>query len=305
MSTAEFAVQVHGLTKRYGETLAVDHLDLEQRRGEVLAVLGPNGAGKTTTVEILEGYRKADSGSVRVLGLDPWRQGPRLKPHIGVMLQEGGLYPTITPREAVTLFAGLYSQPRSPREVLEMVGLQGAADTRYRRLSGGQKQRLSLALALVPRPSMVFLDEPTAGMDPQARRATWDMMRQLRQEGVTILLTTHYLDEAERLADRVAIIHAGRLVAFDTPAALSAGRDSVRLETAVPINPDLLRSLTASKSVTPSGDAWVIETDEPPTLLVEITSLMRERSIPLVEMRVGSGTLEDAFLRLTGTQFES
>ncbi len=216
----EPAIVVQGLTKRYDGRPAVDDLSFQVGRGELFALLGPNGAGKTTTVEILEGYRTPDDGRVRVLGLEPAREGAKLKPRMGLMLQDGGVYPAIRPLEALRLFASFYANPADPVELLGMVGLEDAARTRYRQLSGGQKQRLSLALALIGRPELVFLDEPTASMDPQARRATWEIVRRLQAEAVTVLLTTHFMEEAERLADRVAILHRGRLVALDSPAAL-------------------------------------------------------------------------------------
>ncbi len=194
------AVEVGDLVKAYNGRAVVDHLTFSVGHGEVFALLGPNGAGKTTTVEILEGYRRADAGSVRVLGLDPSRQGALLKPRIGLMLQQGGLFPQITPREALRLFAAFYADAEDPDALLEQLQLGEVAGTRFRQLSGGQKQRLSLGLALVGRPQLVFLDEPTAGMDPQARQATWNVIRGLRDSGVTVLLTTHFMDEAEQLA---------------------------------------------------------------------------------------------------------
>lgn len=302
MSFPEAAVTVRDLVKTYGDRLAVNHLSLDVRHGETLALLGPNGAGKTTTVEILEGYRRPDGGLVRVLGLDPVLQGEQMKRRIGVMLQEGGLYPAITPPEALALFARFYPHPRDIRELLELVGLREAATTRYRRLSGGQKQRLMLALALLPRPELLFLDEPTAGMDPQARRSTWDIIRGLHDEGATIVLTTHYLEEAERLADRVAIMDAGRLVALDSPDALVGGDRMVRLRTASPLELSALRSLPSADDARSLDGVYVLETTDPPALLVEITSMLRDRGIPVTELRVGRGTLEDVFLQLTGKE---
>ncbi len=199
------AIAVRRLVKSYSGRRAVDDLSFDVIAGECFALLGPNGAGKTTTIEILEGYRAPDAGTVRVLGLDPQRQGPQLKRRIGLMLQESGIYPAIQVGEALRLFASYYPNPADPLALLRLVGLEDAARTRYRQLSGGQKQRLSLALALVGRPELVFLDEPTTGMDPQARLATWEIVRSLKQTGVTVVLTTHFMDEAERLADRVAL----------------------------------------------------------------------------------------------------
>ena len=302
MGASDPAIQVSGLVKRYGSRAVVDALSFEVQRGEIFALLGPNGAGKSTTVEILEGYRRRDEGTVRVLGLDPISEARDLKPRIGIMLQGGGLYLTMTPREAVHLFAAFYPHPNDPDEILSLVGLDDAAGTRYRRLSGGQKQRLSLALALIGRPELVFLDEATAGMDPQARRLTWNMIRSLRDSGVTVLLTTHYLEEAERLADRVAIIDAGRLIKIGTPsdlAGLEVGR--VRLRTAMPVDLEVLRSLPAAAGVQQNGDGLVeLETGNAPQLLVEITERLRDAGVPILELRVGSGSLEELFLRLTG-----
>src|SRR5215471_16327408 len=215
------AIVVAGLKKSYGSTRAVDGVSFDVGRGEVFGLLGPNGAGKTTTVETLEGYRTPDAGSVRVLGLDPVREGTALRPRIGVMLQEGGLYPGLRPLELLGLFAAYYDNPEDPDALLETVGLRDSVRTPVRRLSGGQAQRLSLACALVGRPEVVFLDEPTAGMDPHARATTWQLIRELRTRGVTVLLTTHAMDEAEQLCDRVAIIAAGRLAALGSPTELT------------------------------------------------------------------------------------
>src|SRR5579859_2871600 len=302
MSDTDPAIQVDGLVKRYGSRPVVDALSFEVQQGEIFALLGPNGAGKSTTVEILEGYRRRDEGTVRVLGLDPIAEGGRLKPRIGVMLQGGGLYLTMTPREAVRLFATFYPHPNDPDEMLSLVGLDDAAGTRYRRLSGGQKQRLSLALALIGRPELVFLDEATAGMDPQARRLTWNLIRSLRESGVTVLLTTHYLEEAERLADRVAIIDAGRLIKIGRPSDLAGVETGgVRLRTAVPVDLELLRHLPSAAGVHQNGDGLIeLETHDAPQLLVEITERLRDAEVPILELRVGSGSLEELFLRLTG-----
>jgi ABC-2 type transport system ATP-binding protein len=302
MSTGEVAIQVEGLVKRYDSHAVVDGLSFQVQRGEIFALLGPNGAGKSTTVEILEGYRTRDGGTVRVLGLDPIADAARLKARIGVMLQEGGLYLTMTPREALHLFAKFYPNPNDPDETLALVGLEDAAATRYRRLSGGQKQRLSLALALIGRPEIVFLDEATAGMDPQARRSTWNLIRSLREMKVTVLLTTHYLEEAERLADRVAIIDAGRLIKLGTPSDLAGVETGgVRLRASGPVDPDILRALPSATRVHHDGDGlFELETSDAPQLLVEITGRLRDAGIPILELRVGSGSLEELFLRSTG-----
>src|SRR5947209_289715 len=217
----EAAISVVGLEKHYGAIHAVDGLSFDVRAGEVFGLLGPNGAGKTTTVETLEGYRTPDAGAVRVLGLDPVRDGARLRPRIGVMLQEGGLYPGLKPLELLRLFAAYYDDPEDPEGLLDTVGLHDTMTTPVRRLSGGQAQRLSLACALIGKPAVVFLDEPTAGMDPHARATTWQLVRDLRDRGVTVLLTTHAMDEAEQLCDRVAIVTGGRLAALGSPAELT------------------------------------------------------------------------------------
>jgi ABC-2 type transport system ATP-binding protein len=301
------AIEIQHLTKIYGTARATDDLSFQVCAGEVFALLGPNGAGKTTTVEILEGHRKPDAGMVHVLGLDPWKETNRLKPRIGVMPQEGGLYPTITPREALELFAHFYPHPAKPAELLQAVGLEGVAGTRYRRLSGGQKQRLSLALALIGEPELAFLDEPTAGLDPQARRSTWDIIRSLRDSGVTVLLTTHYLEEAEQLADRVAIINHGRLVALGTPAELMRGAaTALRLQTASAVDPDALASAPSARSVRMlDGRTYLIETSDAPALLAELAMMLRDAGILITDVRVGEKSLEEVFLALTQLGYES
>jgi ABC-2 type transport system ATP-binding protein len=217
------AVELERLTKQYSGRVVLDALDLTIGSGELFALLGPNGAGKTTTVEIVEGYRKPDGGTVRVFGHDPRRDSGTVRPYLGLMLQSGGLYSQLRPIEALELFAAFYPDPLAPVQLLAQVGLARVARTRYRDLSGGERQRLSLALAIVGRPRLAILDEPTGAMDAQARRETWNLLRELREGGTTILLTTHLLDEAEALADRVAIIDHGRLVALGTPAELRRG----------------------------------------------------------------------------------
>ena len=214
------AVRIRGLVKRYGDNLAVDHLDLDIHTGEVFALLGPNGAGKTTTVEILEGYRRRDGGEVTVLGEDPARPTRDWRSDVGIVLQSTEESAELSVQEIVHHFARYYPDPRDPDEVIESVGLQEKRTSRTRALSGGQRRRLDVALGIIGRPRLLFLDEPTTGFDPEARRSFWELIRSLRGEGTTILLTTHYLDEAEQLADRVGVITAGKLVALDTPAKL-------------------------------------------------------------------------------------
>jgi len=299
------AIVVDNLTKSYGSHRVVDQLHFTVHKGEVFALLGPNGAGKTTTVETLEGYRVPDAGIVRVLGLNPIRESKALKPQIGVMLQQDGLYPGLTAREVLHLFAGYYRQPQNVNALLERVGLSAAAKTRCRRLSGGQKRRLALAVALVGNPSLVFLDEPTSGMDPQARLATWEIIRDLKRNGATVLLTTHLMDEAERLADRVAIIDHGRLIALDTPGGLTGVENAnvVRFVAQAGLDCAKLASLpSAGKAEEVRPGSYVIETEAAPSLIAELAALLRDEGITLSELRVGHGSLEDLFLRLTGAE---
>ncbi len=299
------AIVVENFTKSYGSNRVVDELQFTVKQGEIFALLGPNGAGKTTTIETLEGYRKPDKGRVRVLGLDPMRESQALKPQIGVMLQQDGLYPGLTAREVLHLFAGYYKQPQNIGRLLERVGLNAANKTRCRRLSGGQKRRLALAVALVGNPTLVFLDEPTSGMDPQARLATWEIIRELKQNGATILLTTHLMDEAERLADRIAIIDHGRLVALDTPSGLTGAKNSTVVRFVAPAGLDCtqlsaLQSAKNAEEIRPGS--YLIETDEAAVLIAELTKWLRDQHITLSELRVGHGSLEDLFLRLTGSE---
>jgi len=298
------AIEVAELVKRYGATHAVDGISLTVGAGEVFGLLGPNGAGKTTTVEILEGYRKPDAGTVRVLGLDPWREGRALHPRIGVMLQEGGLYPGIRPLEALELFASYFDEPDDPDRLLDVVGLRESRGTLVRRLSGGQCQRLSLALALVGRPELVFLDEPTAGMDPHARATTWQLVRELRDHGVTVLLTTHHMDEAEHLCDRIAIVDHGRLAALGTPGELttSGAGDETRFSAA----PGLDRvALAASLGLAVAAvceerpGAYVLRAAVTPDLVADLAAWLRDHGVVLGELRTGRRTLEEVFLRLT------
>ncbi|HXZ04771.1 MAG TPA: ABC transporter ATP-binding protein [Ktedonobacteraceae bacterium] len=302
---ADAAIVVENFTKSYGSNRVVDGLEFTVQRGEIFALLGPNGAGKTTTIETLEGYRKPDHGRIRVLGLDPVREPQKLKPQIGVMLQQDGLYPGLTAREVLHLFAGYFRQPQNIDSLLERVGLTPASKTRCRRLSGGQKRRLALAVALVGKPNMVFLDEPTSGMDPQARLATWEIIRELKQNGATILLTTHLMDEAERLADRIAIIDHGRLVAMDTPSGLTGAQNSTVVRFIAPAGLDCtqlsaLQSARTAEEIRPGS--YLIETDEASMLIAEMTAWLRDQHITLSELRVGHGSLEDVFLRLTGSE---
>jgi ABC-2 type transport system ATP-binding protein len=297
------AIELRGLTKRYGPHTAVDGLDLEVRVGETLALLGPNGAGKTTTIECCEGYRSPDEGTVRVLGLDPRRDGDRLRRRMGLMLQEGGVYPMARPHEVLRLFSRFHPDPLDPEALLERVGLADAKRTRFRDLSGGQKQRLSLALALVGRPEIVFLDEPTAGLDPAARRLTWDHVRELQADRVTVVLTTHLLDEAEELADRVAIIDRGRLIALGTPDELTHG-DQGELEFSAVGGLDVaaLGAAVGAPVDEPRPGRYVVHAPGDPGLVARLAIWLADHDVLLGELQAGKRSLEDVFLRITAEE---
>jgi ABC-2 type transport system ATP-binding protein len=278
------AVEVSGLQKAYDGVEAVRGIDFELRTGEVFGLLGPNGAGKTTTVEILEGYRQRDAGDVRVLGVDPERDGRDWRARIGVVPQEGELFPTLTVLEHLRLFAGYYDRARPVDEVVRLVGLEEKAESKVRTLSGGQKRRLDLGVALIGDPELIFLDEPTTGFDPGARRAAWQTIRNLRALGKTILLTTHYIEEAQQLADRVAVLRRGEIVASGTPADLIAGAASTVV------------------SFRRNGEDVVIETEEPTRVLHELTSQALQNGHELVGLEVHRPTLEEIYLSLTEDQ---
>ncbi|MGP3988087.1 ABC transporter ATP-binding protein [Streptomyces sp. 3N207] len=303
------AVEVAGLVKRYGSRTAVDGLDLTVARGTVTAFLGPNGAGKTTTIETCEGYRRPDSGTVRVLGLDPVTQGAELRPRIGVMLQSGGIYPTARVEETLRHMATLHAHPLDVTALIERLGLGGCGRTPYRRLSGGQQQRLALALALVGRPELVFLDEPTAGLDPQARHATWDLVRDLRADGVTVLLTTHYMDEAEELSDDVAIVDGGKVIAQGAPEVLCKGGAENTLRFAGRPGLDLaslLKALPADTvAVELSPGSYRLTGTVDPQLLATVTSWCAQNGVLPDRISVERHTLEDVFLELTGKGLRS
>ncbi len=297
------------MVKRYGTLTAVDGLTLTARRGEVTSILGPNGAGKTTTVETCEGYRRADDGTVRVLGLDPAADGRRLRPRVGVMLQSGGIPQSVPGIEYLTLLSRFHARPLDPRWLLETVGLTQVAKTPYKRLSGGQQQRLSLAAALIGRPELVFLDEPTAGMDPQARHATWDLVRALRDAGVSVILTTHFMEEAERLSDHVVIIDRGRVVASGSPAELTGSAGQLRFRAQPSLDTEsLLAALPPGSAAkeSPAGH-YLLEVQEAvdPGLLAAVTAWCADRGVLASSLKIESRTLEDVFLELTGKELRS
>jgi ABC-2 type transport system ATP-binding protein len=296
------AIEVDQLVVRYGDTVAVDGLSFQAEKGAVLALLGPNGAGKTSTVETLEGYRRPAAGRVRVLGLDPGADHAALTRRMGVMLQRGGVYPRMAPGEALRLFASYYPDPEDPEALLERVGLTGVARTPWRQLSGGEQQRLSLALALVGRPEVAFLDEPTAGVDPQGRLAIRQIVAELRQAGVCVLLTTHELEEAERLADRIVIVDAGKVVAEGSPAELmrsGAGRE-IRFGAPPGIDVAGLGTRLGATVVEERPGEYLVAAEARPATIAALTAWLAERDLPLADLRAGRERLEVVFLRLTG-----
>jgi len=277
-------IEVTGLRKSYGSREVLHGLDFTVEQGEVFALLGPNGAGKTTTVEILEGYRRRDGGAAQVLGCDPGETGTRFRARIGIVLQSSAVYPTLTVGEMLELFAGYYPSPRDPSEVVALVGLEDKRDARVRTLSGGQLRRLDLGLALVGDPELIFLDEPTTGFDPEARRRAWDTVLGLRDLGKTVLLTTHYLEEAQRLADRVAILRDGRIAAIGSPQELLSANGSVEIR------------------FRRAGELVVVHTDEPTRVLHEMTGEALAAGVELEGIEVRRQTLEDVYLELVREQ---
>jgi ABC-2 type transport system ATP-binding protein len=275
------AIEVAGLRKSYGSREVLRGLDFGVETGEVFALLGPNGAGKTTTVEILEAYRRRDGGRVSVLGVDPDRSGHALRARIGIVLQSSAVYPNLTVRETLALFGGYYPAPRNPEEVIALVELEDKRDARVRSLSGGQLRRLDLGLALVGDPELIFLDEPTTGFDPAARRRAWETIRGLRALGKTVLLTTHYIEEAQELADRIAVLREGRIVAIGSPRELLADATTVEIR--------FVRG----------GEEVVIATDEPTRVLNELTAEALADGVELEEIEVRRRTLEDVYLEVT------
>ena len=303
------AVEVTDLVKRYGRTVALDGLTLRAERGAVTAILGPNGAGKTTTVEICEGYRRADGGRVSVLGLDPAADARALRPRVGVMLQSGGIPPAVRPAEYLHVMARFHAHPLDPGMLLDRLGLTGSARTPFKRLSGGQQQRLSLAAAVIGRPELIFLDEPTAGLDPQARHATWELIEGLRAAGASVILTTHHMDEAQRLADQVAIVDHGRLVVTGTPAELTGTAGQLRFRAEPGLDTDgLLAALPPGSAAkeSPAGH-YVVEVPDrvDPQLLAAVTAWCAEHGVLAQDLRIESRTLEDVFLELTGRELRT
>ena len=310
-TVADPAVVVERLVKRYGGRAVVDGLSFSVEPGSIFALLGPNGAGKTTTVEILEGYRRADGGSVRVLGLDPTREATALRSRIGLMLQAGGIYPQVTPVELLRHYGRFHLAPNDPDALLALVGLADARRTRYRVLSGGEKQRLALALALVGRPRLVVLDEPTAGMDPAAKVATRELIGGLREAGVTVLLSTHDLADVERLADRVAVIDHGRLIALGSPAELTAGGSAgLRFRLGVPLAEADRIALETTLRADASGSVVLVDEGggryrlegltADPGVVARLAAWGAERGTSIVEVRTSGGTLEERYLELVG-----
>jgi ABC-2 type transport system ATP-binding protein len=292
---SELAISVRGLHKRYGDLEAVNGIDLRVERGEVFALLGPNGAGKTTAVEILEGYRQRTAGDVSVLGADPARRPVSLRRRVGIVLQSTGVDPFLRVRETVELFAGYYPTPRDVDEVIDLVGLDEKRDTKVARLSGGQQRRLDVAIALAGDPDLLFLDEPTTGFDPSARRHAWDIVRNLATLGKTVFLTTHYMDEAQNLSDRVAVIARGEIVAEGPPETIGGRREA---ETTIrfarpPIGAPPLPVIEA-------GDVIEMRTSQPTRVLHDLTGWATEHQLELHGLEVLRPTLEDVYLELTG-----
>ncbi|MFJ1765789.1 ABC transporter ATP-binding protein [Amycolatopsis sp. NPDC088138] len=294
-------IEVEHLHKRYGEKVAVEDVSFDVERGEIFGILGPNGAGKTTTVECVEGLRVPDGGTLSVLGLDPRRDRAELRQRVGVQLQESRLQDKLRVGELLDLYASFYREPADQGRLLATLGLTEQRNTAYKKLSGGQQQRLSIALALIGSPEVAVLDELTTGLDPQARRDTWDLIEAVREQGVTILLVTHFMAEAERLCDRIAVIDAGRVVALDSPAGLVAGVDDeqvVRFRPSAPIDPAELEALPEVRRVERHGDRLVVTGGG--NVLHAVTSSLARLGVLAGDLRVEQAGLDDAFVALTG-----
>jgi ABC-2 type transport system ATP-binding protein len=299
--SAVHAVEVDQLLVRYGSLTAVNGVSFDADAGEVVALLGPNGAGKTTTVETLEGFRRPDEGTVRVLGLDPWSDHVKLTEGVGVLLQKGGIYPVMNPGRAVHLFASYYDDPRDPEELIDLLGLRSVAGTPYKRLSGGEQQRLALALALVGRPRVVILDEPTAGVDPAGRITVRDVIAGLRSENVCVILTSHELDEVQRLADRLVIVDHGKVVAAGRQGEIQGPSEELRFSAAPGLAiGELAERLGAGVTEGPPGE-YLVSAPPVPSLVAALAAWLAERDLPLGDMRAGRQRLEDVFLKLTGS----
>jgi ABC-2 type transport system ATP-binding protein len=299
----EPVIQVENLIKRYGELEAVRGVSFSVDEGEVFGLLGPNGAGKTTTIEILEGLRNLDGGRVSVCGLDPQREPEKLKNEIGAALQSTSLPDKLKTFEAIKLFAGFYSRRRDPEELLKRFGLVEKRDTFYSKLSGGQKQRLALAMALVNNPRVLFFDEPTAGLDPQVRREIYDIIEELRREKKTIVITTHYIEEAERLCDRVAIVDHGKVIALGTPQELkNRSGDKTRIEVQLtrPEPPETLKALEGVTDCRDLNGGYALHTQRPPQAIVSLVKYLEAQGNELVSLNIATPSLEDVFIELTG-----
>jgi ABC-2 type transport system ATP-binding protein len=303
------AVEVEDLVISYGEKAAVDGLSLSVRQGSVTAILGPNGAGKTSTVETCEGYRRPDRGQVRVLGRDPIADHTALMPRLGVMLQSGGIWNAVRAHEALAFAASLHTHPLPIAPLIERLGLGSCGRTPYHRLSGGQRQRLGLALALVGRPELAFLDEPTAGLDPQARRATWSLIEELAAEGLTVVLTTHYMEEAERLADHIYLVDHGRVVSSGSPAELTSQGSgaTIRFDAEPDLDLDELRAQLppGCVAVVTGPGQYVVEGVGNPAALATVTAWLNAAGVMPSSLTMGRETLEDVFLRVTGHELRS
>ena len=296
-------IEVSNLSKHYGDRAAVDGVSFSVEEGEIFGILGPNGAGKTTTVESIAGLRTPDAGTIRVLGLDPHRDRKRLRSLVGVQLQESELPDRMTVSEALGLFASFYDDPVDPRTLIDELGLGEKRDTAYRHLSGGQKQRLSIALALVGQPRIAVLDELSTGLDPQARRDTWDLIESIRGRGVTVLLVTHLMEEAERLADRVAVFRDGRVIALDTPAGVVSMVDPeqrLRFRPSAPIEDRLLTDLPEVRSVQHAGQTLVVTGTG--NLIGAVTALLARHEVIANDLRIDQASLDEAYLALTGNR---
>jgi ABC-2 type transport system ATP-binding protein len=298
-------IEVERLHKRYGTKVAVDDVSFSVERGEIFGILGPNGAGKTTTVECLEGLRVADGGTLSVLGLDPRADRHEVRQRVGIQLQESQLPDRLRVREAIDLYASFYRKPADPEQLLATLGLAEKRDTAYKKLSGGQKQRLSIALALVGSPEIAVLDELTTGLDPQARRDTWDLIEAVREQGVTILLVTHFMEEAERLCDRIAVIDSGRVAAIDTPAGLVGRVDDeqrIRFRPSAPVDVARLEELPDVLKVERRGEQLVVTGRG--NALHTVTSFLARNQVIAGELRVDQANLDDAFVALTGRKMD-